>query len=93
MLARFAALLLAAPALFSAVPAVAQVADAPTAKTKKVVDPNKKVCRTVDTTGSIMMGTRVCHTKAEWATLDEHNSANTASSRDIRGGGGSPRGN
>lgn len=30
----------------------------------------KKTCRTYGTTGSILGGKRICHTKAEWAQLD-----------------------
>ena len=84
MLIRSTLLLLATVAA----PAIAQTAaDAP-AKPKA----DKKICRTIDTTGSIMVGTRVCHTKAEWAAIDGRNSDNVSQGRDIRGGGGSPRG-
>ena len=34
-----------------------------------------KVCRRLDTTGSIM-STRVCHTRAEWAQIDGQNAQN-----------------
>lgn len=48
-------------------PAIAQDAQ-PEAK------PEKKICRrTGPATGSIMAGKPVCHTKAEWAAIDERN--------------------
>lgn len=47
------------------------------AKEKKPVDPDKKICRTEDTTGSIMPSKRVCHTKQEWATIDQENAQQT----------------
>ena len=36
------------------------------------VDPDKKICRKQETTGSIMTK-RICHTKAEWAQIDKVN--------------------
>ncbi|MFV0625087.1 hypothetical protein ACBY01_13905 [Sphingomonas sp. ac-8] len=30
----------------------------------------KKVCRRTQTTGSILAGKPICHTKAEWAQID-----------------------
>lgn len=35
----------------------------------------KKVCRPIQTTGS-MMAKRVCHSKAEWASIDATNGQN-----------------
>lgn len=32
-------------------------------------DPNKPVCRTMDTTGSRLGKRRECHTPAEWASI------------------------
>lgn len=48
-----------------AAPAVAQ--DAPAEKPKE----EKKICRSIIATGSIMGGKRECHTKAEWATISD----------------------
>lgn len=42
---------------------------------KRPVDPNKPLCRSVEQTGSIMTH-RVCHTRAEWATLSAQDSKN-----------------
>ena len=53
---------------------------ASTAKDKKPVDPNKKVCRSEVPTGS-MMRKSVCHTVAEWSQID---AANAASARHIQ---------
>lgn len=48
-------------------PALAQQgADAP----EKKADAEKKICRSVMATGSIM-GKRECHTKAEWAAITQ----------------------
>lgn len=48
-------------------PAIAQEAPAAASKPKE----EKKICRMVDATGSILGGKRVCHTKAEWAQIAE----------------------
>jgi hypothetical protein len=32
--------------------------------------PEKKSCRTFGTTGTIMGGKRICHTRAEWSQID-----------------------
>ena len=39
-------------------------------------DPNRVICRRVETTGSIR-GTKVCHTLAEWDALN-HQESNTS---------------
>ena len=63
---------LRAPALFLvlglAAPAFADSADAPAASAA----PEKKICRSVEMTGSLMVH-RTCHTKAEWAEIDTEN--------------------
>jgi len=46
--------------------AQAQPATAPAAKKD---DPNKPVCRVMDTTGSRLGKRRECHTPAEWASI------------------------
>lgn len=38
----------------------------------KPVDPDKKICRRAASTGSRMSKSE-CHTKAEWAAIDENN--------------------
>ncbi|CAN5425132.1 hypothetical protein BH10PSE15_BH10PSE15_05620 [soil metagenome] len=43
---------------------------------KKPADPNKKICRGVEQTGSIFTH-QVCHTRAEWAAIGEQNDKNT----------------
>ena len=62
------------------------------AKDAKPADPDKKICRHTETTGSILGGKRVCHTKTEWAQIDEVNaqSARTFSDQ-VRSGLGTPR--
>lgn len=40
-------------------------------------DGDKKVCRRVETTGSIMPNKRVCRKKSEWAEVDRVNRDNT----------------
>jgi hypothetical protein len=60
-----------------AILAVASFAVPAAAKEKKPADPNKKVCRSEQVTGS-MFGTNVCHTAAEWQKIDD------ANRRDVR---------
>jgi hypothetical protein len=55
--------------MLSSVPALA--------KEEKPVDPNKKICRVQDATGSILGGKKVCHTKAEWIEIERSNDATT----------------
>ena len=52
-----------------------------TEKLKKPVDPNKRVCRTEGTTGS-MLSHSVCHTRADWALLDAKSDGNADRLRD-----------
>ena len=75
--------------------AVATLAASPTiAKDKKPVDPNKKICRQSEVTGSIMPGKSVCHTAAEWTQIDADNNRDARDMRDQmhRGIGGSSGG-
>jgi hypothetical protein len=67
--------------MLSAVPALA--------KGDKPVDPNKKICRIQDTTGSILGGKKICHTKAEWVEIERANDAATRNFSDAtrRNGG------
>jgi hypothetical protein len=51
-----------------AAPAFAQNNDATVAP-----KPEKKICRRVEVTGSIIGSKAVCHTKAEWAAIDDAN--------------------
>jgi predicted secreted protein len=46
------------------------------AKDKKPLDPNKRICRSEVPTGS-MMSKSVCHTRAEWQSIDDQNQAAT----------------
>lgn len=50
--------------------------------------PEKKICRRVEVTGSIIGSKAVCHTKAEWSAIDEANakaaSDSLARQRDTR---------
>ncbi|RYD48935.1 MAG: hypothetical protein EOP60_14790 [Sphingomonadales bacterium] len=47
--------------------------------------PEKKICRPVATTGSILGGKRECRTKAEWAALAERDrDQRDAMDRDMR---------
>ncbi len=55
-----------------AAPAFTQSADAPAAAAKPVKE--KKICRHEQVTGSILGGKSTCHTKEEWAQIDEANS-------------------
>ena len=38
-------------------------------------DPNRRICRTPAATGSILTPRRECHTRAEWAEIQERNNA------------------
>ena len=44
--------------------------------------PEKKVCRRIEVTGSIIGSKAVCHTKAEWTAIDEANSKAAGDSLD-----------
>jgi hypothetical protein len=74
------ALAMVACALVSATPAMAQTAPTQVAA---VPTPEKKICRTLETTGSIMPGKKTCHTKREWAYID---GANEMSAEHIKDG-------
>lgn len=58
-----------------AAPAFAQTAPATDPAAPKPVK-EKKICRREAQTGSILGSPSVCHTKAEWAKIDEQNAAN-----------------
>lgn len=68
---RFKMLALAAAVSFT-MPAVAQTVDSATPAPKK----EKKVCRRLDQTGSILGSRPTCHTKDEWAAIDAANGRN-----------------
>ena len=57
------------------------------AKDKKPVDPNKKICRTDTSTGSIMPKS-TCHTAAQWAAIDNNVGTGGSPTGDPRGQGG-----
>ncbi len=50
------------------------------AKEKKLIDPNKKVCRSAMPTGSRLTKS-TCHTVAEWGQVD---AANASAAQDIQ---------
>lgn len=52
------------------------VAAPASAKDKKPQDPEKRICHTEVPTGSVM-GKSVCHTRREWAEVENQNQANT----------------
>jgi hypothetical protein len=58
-----ALILAATPALAQQTPAAMPAPDAKAAE--------RKICRKVETTGTILGGKRECHTKAEWARMNE----------------------
>ena len=68
MRAMISAALLAATASGAA---IAQDTPADPAGGKKVeASADKKICRRTRTTGSILAGKPICHTKAEWVQID-----------------------
>ncbi len=72
-----------------AVPAVAQqAAPTPASPDGKA---EKKICRTIDTTGSIM-GKRECHTKEEWRQISAANAENAERTLGNRPRGGTGAG-
>ena len=71
---------LLAAALALALPAAAVAQETPAAPAPAPAAPEKKQCRLYGQTGSIMPGKRVCHTKAEWASIDQ---ANGTTARDM----------
>ena len=69
--------------LVLAAPAVAQ--DAQPEKPKE----EKKICRAIMTTGSILGGKRECHTKAEWAAISDRSTQDRDTrDRQLRGRNG-----
>lgn len=45
----------------------------------------KKICRRMQVTGSILAGKRVCHTRAEWTEIDRANQDALEQARRSRG--------
>lgn len=74
---RFKLMALAAAVSF-AVPVVAQTADSATPAPKK----EKKTCRRLDQTGSIIGSRPTCHTKSEWEAIDAANRRNVDQTMD-----------
>lgn len=54
----------------------------------KPADTEKKICRRIETTGSILGGKRQCHTKAEWKSIDDANNDAARRFSDRRSGTG-----
>ena len=75
------ALVMVACALVSVAPAMAQTSSTQVAS---LPAPEKKICRTVETTGSIMPGKKTCHTKREWAYIDGTNEMSAEHIKDGR---------
>ena len=63
--------LLTAATVFGGLCAIPALAEDQAAPVKE-----KKICRREETTGSILGGRPVCHTKSEWAAIDEANRKN-----------------
>ncbi|MEO5939006.1 MAG: hypothetical protein ABIQ43_08350 [Sphingomonas sp.] len=53
------------------------------AKDGNPVNPNKKTCRSQESTGSLF-SKRICHTAAEWASIDERNRQDASNFDDDR---------
>lgn len=76
-------------ALFLAVPVAAEQQAVPTPSPSAApAQADKKVCRRLATTGSIMPGQRVCHTRSEWQAIDATNAATLDHAMDQRSRGG-----
>lgn len=56
--------------LFAAV-ALVTPAFAQDSATPPAPKPERKICRAVQSTGSILGGKKECHTKSEWRSLDD----------------------
>ena len=67
------ALVMAMFALAPLAPVMAQTTPAPAATPA----PEKKICRSYQTTGSIIPSRRTCPTKSEWALIDSDNQQQT----------------
>jgi hypothetical protein len=75
-------LVMAAILIAAAVPLVAQAQDTQSSsKTHKAVDPNKRICKDEEETGSRFTKS-VCHTRAEWDAMAL--AANTEAKEDLR---------
>ena len=71
-----------------AIPAAAQTAADPSDKpAAKQPNPNKRECRHEAQTGSLISRS-TCHTRAEWAAIDDANSKAVDSARHSRMSGG-----
>jgi len=77
---RFKLMALAATVSFAG-PAVAQTDATPPAPAAAPVK-EKKVCRRLDQTGSILGSRPTCHTKSEWAQIDAANARNADKTMD-----------
>ncbi|NYT40880.1 hypothetical protein HZY97_08950 [Sphingomonas sp. R-74633] len=77
-----------------AAPAIAQQATPTPAPATADAKPEKKICKMIDTTGSIM-GKRECHTRDEWRQISAANAEQTERTlgNRPRGGTGSMGGN
>lgn len=73
------------PLAFAATPVLAETTQ-PAAKSE-VATADKKVCRSVATTGSNMRK-RMCMTRAEWAQIDGTNGENAERAMDSKRAGG-----
>lgn len=78
----FAAFMIGAPALADSAATTAATGASTTTTTAKDAppDPNERVCKRVEVTGSRIPGARECHTRREWAEMsDEGRDATTQS--------------
>ncbi|MDQ0249315.1 biopolymer transport protein ExbD [Sphingomonas kyeonggiensis] len=62
-------LALAAPVAAQEAPVYSGQASAPAKAKKSKNDPDKVICRSVASTGSLIVGRSECHTRAEWEQL------------------------
>lgn len=75
-------------ALTAAMPAGAQVTAAAPVPT---ADDDKKICESVQPTGSRLGGRKVCHTRSEWQRLREIGSTMTSDAQRLNLQGKTPR--
>lgn len=63
----------------------------PTETTNTAQPKEKKLCRKVAVTGTILGGKKVCRTRADWAAVDQANGENATRARDSMSSGALPR--
>lgn len=82
---------LSAIAVLALLSTSAIAADTSSSDTTSTQPKEKKLCRKVAVTGTILGGKKVCRTRADWAAVDQANGDNATRARDGMSSGALPR--